>query len=126
MLTANCRTNIFGQIIEMDDVLLNLAAVRTEEDPKMLYEMILAQKIWQHKKACSRCKSIKSSFFQDKTKNNNKSVDPSTQTGTERGNPHNSAGQIMILDLLSFELCLHMASYTNTFTYLPSFFSFVK
>jgi len=35
-------------------------------------------------------------------------TDPSTQTGTERGNPHNSVGQIMILD--SFELCLHMAS----------------
>ena len=49
-------------------------------------------------------------------------TDPSTQTGTERGNPHNSAGQIMILD--SFELCLHMASYTNTFTYLPSCFFF--
>jgi hypothetical protein len=50
-------------------------------------------------------------------------TDPSTQT--ERGNPHNSAGQIMILDLLSFELCLHMASYTNIFTYLPSCFLFL-
>jgi hypothetical protein len=30
-------------------------------------------------------------------------TDPSTQTETESGNPHNSAGQIMIL-------CLHMAS----------------
>jgi hypothetical protein len=51
-------------------------------------------------------------------------TDPSTQTGTERANPINSAGQIMILDLLSFELCLHMDSYTNTFTYLaPCFFS---
>lgn len=35
---------VYDQIIEVDDVLLNLAAVRPEDDPKVLYGSILGQK----------------------------------------------------------------------------------
>jgi hypothetical protein len=44
ILMLKFSENVCGQMIQLDNILLNLAAVRTAEDPKTLYESIHAQK----------------------------------------------------------------------------------
>lgn len=44
ILMLKFSENVSGQVIELDNIILNLAAVRTAEEPKTLHESILAQK----------------------------------------------------------------------------------
>jgi hypothetical protein len=44
ILMLKFSENICGQMIELDNIILNLEAVKTAEEPKTLYESIVAQK----------------------------------------------------------------------------------